>query len=293
MRLSHNLASLNIYYEYTKNLNDESTALNRISSGKKITSAQDDPNDIAKSERMNMQIRGLQAGAQNSQDGISMLQTADGAIHTIVDNLQRMRQLVVASGSGSITDSDKKDMQLEIEQIKQEIDNTANNTAFNGVKLLNAASAAPPAPYDNMNPTSTVTATIGPNPSDSIVIPKFNITTGMQDSAGNTLGSVDVTVPNSINANLDVIDSALSSVLHAGSVYGGIEKRFTDSYNNTNAISDKTQEASSSLSDADIANEMLEYSKSGILVSTGLALMAQSNKFPQDILNILSQIKSR
>lgn len=290
MRLGHNLASLNIFYAYTKNLSSQSTALNRITSGKKINSAQDGPNALAKSERMNMQIRGLQAGARNSQDGVSMLQTAEGGLSNISDNLQRMRQLVVSSGSGSLTDEDKKNIQLEIDQIKQDINNTANNTEFNGVKLLNASSSINGVPYDNGNPSSTISAAIGAEPGDSVVIPRFNVTTGMQDSTGNTLDTVDTT-NNSVDENLSLVDAAMENVVHARSVYGGIENRFNDSINNTNELSDKMQEVDSSISDADIANEIMEYSKSGILVNAGIAMMVQTNKFPQDILNILSRVR--
>lgn len=290
MRLSHNLASLNIYYAYTKNLSNQSTALSRISSGKKINSAQDNPNDLAKSEKMDMQIRSLQAGSKNSQDGVSMLQTAEGGLNNITDDLQRMRQLVVSSGAPSLTDEDKKNIQLEIDQIRNNINDIANNTEFNGVKLLNASSSTSGVPYDNGNPSSTITAAVGANPGDSVVIPRFNVTTGMQDSTGKTLESLDVT-KNSVDANLSLVDSAINSVVHARSVYGGIENRFSDTYNNTNEISDKIEDTDSNISDADIANEIMEYSKSGILVSAGIAMMAQTNKFPQDILNILSKVR--
>jgi flagellin len=291
MRLSHNLASLNIYYAYTKSLNSQSTALNRLTSGKKINSAQDDPNALAKSEKMNMQIRGLQAGAKNSQDGVSMLQTAEGGLSNISDNLQRMRELVVSSGSGSLTDNDKKNIQLEIDQIKKSINDIANNTEFNGVKLLNATSADG-SYYDNNKPSSKITAATGADPGDTVVVPRFNVTTSIQDSTGNTLDSLDLT-NNSVDENLSLVDASINSVVHARSVYGGIENRFNDTYNNTNEISDKMEESDSSISDADIATEMMEYSKSGILVSAGIAMMVQTNKFPQDILNILSQVRSR
>lgn len=290
MRLSHNLASLNIYYAYTKNLSNQGTALNRLTSGKKINSAKDDPNNFAKSEKMNMQIRGLQAGTRNSQDGISMLQTAEGGLNNISDDLQRMRQLVVSSGAPGFTDEDKKNIQMEIDQIKQDINNTANNTEFNGVKLLNASSSTIEAPYNNGNPSSTIMAAVGANPGDNVVIPRFNVTTGMQDSKGNTLDTLDV-AKNSVDANLSLVDSAMETVVHARSIYGGIENRFTDIFNNTNEIADKIQDADSSISDADIATEIMEYSKSGILVDAGIAMMVQTNKFPQDILNILSRVK--
>lgn len=289
MRLSHNLASLNIYYAYTKSINNQSTALSRISSGKKINSALDDPNNFAKSERLNIQVRGLQAGAKNSQDGISMLQTAEGALNNISDDLQRMRELVVSSGNGSLTENDKKSIQMEIDQIKGNIDEIANNTEFNSIKLLNATTSS--GSYDNSKPVSTVSAAVGGEIGDTVVIPRFNVTTAMKDSNGKTLQSLDVTEENSIDENLSLIDDAIKNVVHARSIYGGLENRFNNTYNNSNEISDKIEEAGSDLSDADIASEIMEYSKSGILINAGIAMMAQTNKFPQDILNILSRVR--
>lgn len=291
MRLSHNLASLNIYYAYTKNLSNQSTALSRISSGKKINSSIDDPNNFAKSERLNLQVRGLQAGAKNSQDAISLLQTGEGALNNISDNLQRMRELVVASGNGSITDNDKKSIQMEIEQIKQNINEISNNTEFNGIKLLNATAST--GDYDNTKPQSNLFASVGGEIGDTVVIPRFNVTTAMKDSSGNYVESLDVTKSDSVDSNLSIVDSAIKNVVHARSVYGGLENRFSSTYSNTTEISDKIEEADSNLADSDIAEEIMKYSQSGILVDAGIAIMAQTNKFPQDVLNILSQVRAR
>lgn len=289
MKLSHNLASLNIYYSYKKSLSSQSIALNRLTSGKKINASKDDPNNFAKSETMNIQIRALQVTSRNSQDGISMLQTAEGGLENITDNIQRMKELVVASGGAGVTEDDKKNIQIEIEQIKQDINNIANNTEFNGVKLLNASSSSETY-YDNKNPSDKLIAAVGIGPGESVEIPKFNVTTAMQDSKGNSLETLDVT-KNSVDSNLSLVDAAMKNVIQVRSAYGGIENRFTDSFNNTNAISDKIEDSSSNISDADIAAEMAEYSKDGILVDAGIAMMVQTNKFPQDILNILSRVK--
>ena len=136
MRLSHNIASLNVYAAYSKALEKQSIAINRISSGYKVNNAKDDPNAIAQSERMRMQVRGLQMAGQNAQDGVSMLQTAEGGLDGMTSMLQRVRELVVQSGNGSNTEDDKKTMQNEIDQMIAGMDETANNTEFNGVSLL-------------------------------------------------------------------------------------------------------------------------------------------------------------
>lgn len=291
MRLMHNLASLNLYYKYEKNIDNQSKALNRISSGKKITCAADSPIGLAKSERMNFEIRGLQSGSQNSQDGVSMLQTAEGGLNNITDEIQRMRQLVVQSGGGDLTTNDKQQIQTEIEQIKKDINTISNNTDFNGVNLLNATSST--GVYDNNNPSSIIKSAVTGMPGETIDIPKFNVTTGMQDSTGNTLQNVDVTAANSVDSNLAVIDASLQNIIHCRSVFGGLENIFSETSSNADAISDEIQSAESGIGDADIASEMMEYSKDGILQQAGIAMMAQTNKFPQDVLNILSQIRSR
>nr|WP_242949493.1 flagellin [Clostridium pasteurianum] len=179
---------------------------------------------------------------------------------------------------------------MEIDQLKQNINEIANNTEFNGVKLL-SANSTDGSYYNNSNPTSNIAASVSGDVGDTVTIPRFNITTAMQDSNGNTLENLDITKENSVDENLNSIDSAIKDAIHARSVYGGLENRFNTTYNNTNEISDKLEETGSDLSDADIASEIMEYSKSGILISAGIAMMAQTNKFPQDILNILSRIK--
>ena len=136
MRLMHNLNSLNIYREQNKVVSRQSAALRRISSGYKINSAKENPNAIASSEKMRIQIRGLQMAQRNAQDGVSMLQTADGALDNITSMLQRIRELTVQAGNDSATIEDKKVIQEEINNLKQGIGDIIKNTQFNGVELL-------------------------------------------------------------------------------------------------------------------------------------------------------------
>ena len=280
MRINKNIASLNIYRSYSENLTKQSSALERISSGIKINSAKDNPNAIAQSERFRMQIRGLQMAGRNTQDGASMLQTADGGIEEITSSLQRVRELLVQAG-GTTTASDKEAIQKEINQMLDGADDMANNTEFNGVKLLAGV---------KKGDSDNIEVLIGANVGEKISIPKFNLTS--QGLGLKTGTAVNVDVKN-IDESLKLVDGALKDVIGARSKFGALENRFESTYNSTMEISEKIEVADSGIRDADLAEEMMEYSKGDILIQAGNAMMAQSNKLPQDALRILENVRSR
>ena len=297
MRINKNIASLNIYRVYSENLTKQSGALERISSGIKINSSKDNPNAIAQSERLRMQIRGLQMAARNTQDGVSMLQTAEGGLNGITTSLQRVRELLVQAG-GVTTSEDKETIQKEINQMLAGAEDMANNTEFNGVKLLvdNDRSEIPQIPpippvppyhNDNKGSSDTIKTATGCNVGEIIEIPKYNLTTeGLNLSNGN----VDV---NNIGTAIEHIDEALNVIISARSKYGALENRFESNYNSTIEIADKIQSAESSIRDTDMAEEMMGYAKYNILIEAGNSMMAQTNKFPQDILRVLENVRSR
>ncbi|MCM8710965.1 flagellin [Clostridium sp. SYSU_GA19001] len=279
MRLSQNLASLNIYKEQSKILNKQSTSLGRISSGIKANKAKDDPNAIAQSERFRMQIRGAQMASRNVQDGISMLQTFDGALGSINEMLIRVRELAVKAGNGTNSLEDKKIIQNEIDQLMKGIDDVAAYTEFNGIKLIG---------YDKvMNNDAPVMKDmpVGNNPDEKVQIPMYDL------SSSKLLGIINVTDSNGIDSAIESIDKAINMVTSISSKYGALENRFESSYENLNEISDKMQSAESSVRDVDIAEEMIEFAKNNILIDAGNALMAQTNKFPQEILRILENVR--
>ncbi|MCB2340770.1 flagellin N-terminal helical domain-containing protein [Clostridium estertheticum] len=278
MRINKNIASLNIYRAYSKNLTKQSSSLERITSGIKINSAKEDPNAIAQSERFRMQIRGLQMASNNTQDGISMLQTAEGGLEGITSSLQRVRELLVQSG-GATTDVDKGVIQKEIDQMVGGANDIANNTEFNGVKLLSDKM-----PNDNKG-SVVIEMVTGANVGEKIDIPKYNLTT-----EGLKLNGVHV---NDIGGSLNLIDNALNTVIGARSKFGALENRFQSTYDSITEISDKTQEAESGIRDTDMAEEMMKYSKYNILIEAGNAMMVQSNQLPQNALKILENVRSR
>lgn len=286
MRLYHNLASLDLFRNYKKDLVGQSNSLQRISSGSKVNSAKEDPNAIGRSELLRIQIRGADAAAKNVQDGVSMMQTVDGALSSVSDALARMKELTVQAGSGSLNDQDRKTIQGEINQLKDHINEIGSNTEFNGLKLLKNDFVT-----DNSKPYMQPMLA-GSNVGDNIDIPMYNIGTDLlKDDNGNTLKDLDVTDPNNIDTSLRVIDSSINEVLSMRSKYGALQNRFESTADSLSKNSEVLQRADSQLRDTDIAQEMMEFSKNGILVQSSTALMAQTNKFPQDVLNILSRVK--
>ncbi|MDW8799667.1 flagellin [Clostridium sp. A1-XYC3] len=290
MRLSHNIASLNVYRSYSKALQKQSDALGKISSGYKVNTAKDDPNVIAQSERMRMQIRGLQMAGRNAQDGVSMLQTAEGGLDSITSMLQRVRELVIQSGSGANSEDDKEIIQKEINQMINGINDVANNTEFNGIKMLG-------------NNTSSLTMSVGANADENVKIPRLDVTPeGIEVFDKKTSTNIklqqlqtdySVTKDNTIDTALNVVDGALDIVTSIRSKYGALENRFEDSLGNIGEISVVMEGADSSIRDADIAEEMMELTKSNLLAEAGNAMMVQTNKFPQDVLRILENVRSR
>lgn len=286
MRLNTNLMSLNVYKGYTKALKTQETAFNRISTGLKINSAKDDPNNLGQSEMLRLQIRGLQAAGRNLQDGASMLQTFDGALDSVSESLSRMKELIVQGSTGSLNSEDRANIQKEIEQLKEHINSVTKNTEFNGVKLLDDQNVT-----DNNKP-GFITTSVGANVGELAKIPTFNTSTTMlgKDGVG-YLEEVNLLDENSKDKNLEIIDSAVNSVNSIRSKYGAVQNKFESLSQGLGEISQSVENAESSLRDADIAEEMMNYSRESILVNSSIAMMVQTNKLPQDVLQILERIK--
>lgn len=276
MQINHNLASLNAYNQININLKGQSKAMSRISSGVKIASAADSPDGITKSESFKMQLRGLQMSQSNLQDGVSMLQTVDGGLSSINDMLTRMKELTVQSG-GINSSEDKDAIQIEIGQLSEGISDAVKNTDFNGLNLLNGSTTV-----GNINISSAG------NAGETIPIPKYNLTSG-DDNLLDNISAVDIT-KNTLDSSLQTIDSAISKVLDIRSNYAAVENRLQSTADTNTALSDVSENANSNISDADMTEEIMNYSKFNILAEAGNAIMAQTNKLPQDVLKLLQNV---
>lgn len=273
MRIYHNTASMNILKQYNRVLKKQEKSLSEISSGIKIKSAKDGPNQLSKGEKINMRIRGTQMAKRNMQDGMSMLQTAEGGLGNITDMLQRAKELLVSSGNGSLSAEDKKILDNEIKSITEGIYSIADNTEFNGVKLLSG----------NDSGTNIIMAS-GSEAGEYIKIPLSNIgKTGELDLDSLYDSELD------IDEKLNTADTAINYVISLRSTYGALENRFEGTYDRLSDIDQSLQGAESDLMDSDIAEEMTQFSKYQILAEASNALMVQTNRMPSEILKILDR----
>lgn len=278
MRININMKSLGIYSGYKKNIAANAAAMERISSGKKINSAKDNPLKIEQSENFRMQIRALEMANKNLQDSTSMIQVADTAMGTISEALIRMKELTVQAANEITNEADRKLIQDEIDVLRSHIDDTAKNTEFNGNKLLVNGNVT------NNNKPDYVEMQIGANVGDSIGIPFFNV-------SSETLGIDKLDVVNDATKALNSIDEALKNVNGCRAKYGAVQNRLENSIEITSSSSYIYEKSSSDINDADIALEMAEIARTSILMESATAMMAQSNNFPKDMLNILANLR--
>ncbi|KGM96550.1 flagellin [Clostridium botulinum] len=276
MRLNHNMASLTICREQEKVWGSRSMYMNRISSGFKINSAKENPNGLALSEKMRVQIRGLQIAQRNAQDGMSMLQSADGALEGVQSMLIRVRELTIQAG-GATSENDRKALQSEINQMVDGINDTLKYSDFNEKSIL---SAEPGKTHEKM--------AIGANVGEVVDIPVYHLS-----SAELKLDSIkkDNLNTDDIGQYLQVIDSAVDRISDIRGKYGALCNRFEGTYNEVNEMHDTIVGTESKIRDTDIAEAMMNLARDNILVEAGQAMLVQSNKLPQDALRVLEGVK--
>ncbi|OOM16250.1 flagellin [Clostridium saccharobutylicum] len=272
MRLNKNMFSLNIYNSYKSELTNNSKAMNNISSGLKLNKAKDNAGKIAQSETLKIQIVSNEAAKRNIQDTNSMIQTFDGAMQEMNNSLSRMKELTVQGANGILSDTDKKAVQDELDQLISHIDYMAKNTDFNGVKLMDSA--------------GSIESIIGSLEDETVTIPKIDLT-------ATTLGisGLDITDSSKAGAAIDSVEKAIKTVSAARSKFGAIQLGLDDSSDGVDTRNLSLQKAQSSIADADMAEEMIKFSRSQILIQSSIGLMAQSNNFPKDALNVLQNIR--
>lgn len=280
MRLCRNMASMRIFNRYSNNLEAQSKTYKHISSGNKINSYRDDPNAKAKSDKLRMEVRSLQMASRNVQDSTSLLQTMDGGMDTISNGLTRIKELMVQAG-GANTEEDRKVIQGEIDSMIDHITYTANNTEMNGVKLLS----------DKNKEGMGIDLLIGATSDDVVQIETHDLTAsglGLVNKDGTNKISTENT-----DEGLIRIESAVDKLNSARGKYGAVCNRMESTYDTMEDITGKVENAEATIVGADIALEMLQHSKNSVLIESGLSMMAQTNKFPQDILQILQNLKAQ
>jgi flagellin len=248
-------------------------SMERLSSGLRINRAADDAAGLAVSEGMRSQIRGMNVASRNAQDGVSMVQVADGALGNVGDMLQRVRDLAVQASNGTLTDAQRKNLDTEVQQVLTEIGKTGTATEFNGLKIL-AGSVATAA--------SAVTLQVGANASQNIA---FTIGTVSTSDLG--ISGIAVSTAASATAAIASLDAAISTVTTSRANLGAIQNRLEHTINRLGMTSENLQAAESRIRDADMAAEMINFTKHQILQQSGMAMLAQANQSPQSVLSLL------
>lgn len=274
--INTNIASLNSWKNLQASQNSFNSSLEKLSSGKKINRAADDASGLAISEKMTSQINGLDQAAQNAQNGISLIQTAEGALNETTSILQRMRTLAIASRNDTNTNSDRSQTQKEVAQLVKEVQRIATDTEFNTKKLINGSA--------NTAGTTALVFQIGANKGQVISVKIANM------SAGNgalSVATVDLSAGSLASKAVVAISNALSKVASTRADLGAVQNRLTHTVNNLQVASENLSAARSNLQDTDMAKEMANYSKQQVLIQSGTAMLAQANQSSQSVLKLL------
>ncbi|QZY54297.1 flagellin [Crassaminicella profunda] len=302
MIINHNMNALYAYRNMMVNAQRAGRAMERLSSGLRINRAADDPAGLCISERMRVQIRGLHQASRNAQDGISLLQTGEGALGETHAILQRMRELAVQAANGTNTDEDRNEIQNEINQLTSEINRIGNNTEFNTKKLLkgedspihlqvgaNKGQKFPIYLKDMRAEALGIAQGEEQNEikEDSQVVfnTKAEVTNGDKKEHG-----LDVSNHENATAAIEVIDQATKKVSRFRSSLGAYQNRLEYTIDNLENTAENLAAAESRIRDADMAKEMMEYAKYNMLHQVAMAMLAQANKQPEYILQLLRQM---
>ncbi len=270
MRINTNIGALNAWKNLTITDSLMGRSLEKLSSGYRINRAADDAAGLAISEKMRGQISGLRQASRNAQDGISLIQTAEGALNETHSILQRMRELAVESASSTLSNGDRTTITGEVTNLVTELDRIANATQFNGTVLLDG------------NFTGTIL--IGANGGAGEVL-TFDITDMTATGVG--VGTLDISTIAAAQSALTTLDTALSTVSTARANLGAQQNRLEHTINNLNTAAENLAAAESRIRDVDMALEMATFTRHQILLQAGTAMLAQANVRPQNVLKLL------
>lgn len=300
MIINHNVTAMNAHRQLGINTGNIGKNIEKLSSGFRINRAADDAAGLSISEKMRAQIRGMEQASRNAQDGISLIQTAEGALQTVNDMLVRVKELATQSANGTYNDTDRKRIQEELVELAKEIENIAENTSFNGIKLLNG------------NDNEDINLQIGINSSQqlTLTVENFNLNAKIENVENGADGLVSVvknwklsevgaaneyddtdgsftTAGSGALQVLDEIDTVIDFVSAARSYLGANQNRLENTASNLNINAENLTAAESRIRDVDMAKEMMEFTKNNILTQASQAMLAQANQTPQGVLQLL------
>jgi flagellin len=265
LRIQNNIAA----FDAERNLNATSTRLQqsmaRLSSGYRINTAADDAAGLAISEKLRAQIGGLAQANSNAQDGISLVQTAEGSLNEVHAMLQRVRDLAVQYKNGTLSTDDRTAIQSEVNQLGSEIERIGQSSAFNGISLLAT--------------TGTITFQVGANDGDSIAVSTISLGSAVASS----VFSLSVTG----SSDISQIDDAINAVSAQRADFGAVQNRLEHTINNLSTYQENLTASESQIRDVDMASEMVEFTKDQILQQAGTSMLSQANQLPNSVLSLL------
>jgi len=317
MRIQHNITALNAHRNLTNNNSSVGKSLEKLSSGYRINRAGDDAAGLAISEKMRAQITGLATAQKNANDGISLVQTAEGALTEVHSMLNRMVELATQSANGTYSTANRQEMQKEINRLNEEIDRISQTANFNGTKLFTASSSGvggTGGAGTSGQAATTITLHVGDShetanqlkvtfqamSSSKLGLHSTNPntfaktlgTTGFTDTSQSgvnavTIGKIDLTSADSARHAISVAQAAIDMVSSMRSDFGAMQNRLDHTINNLSVQEENITAAESRIRDVDMAKEMMAYTKNNILVQSAQAMLAQANQVPQGVLQLL------
>ncbi|MBX9954268.1 MULTISPECIES: flagellin Hag [Peribacillus] len=300
MIINHNISALNTHRQLSSATNAQSKSMEKLASGMRINRAGDDAAGLAISEKMRGQIRGLDQASRNSQDAISLIQTAEGALNETTDILQRMRELATQAATDTNTTNDRGEIQKEMDSLTSEINRIGNTTEFNTQKLLNGskdtATAGTGLQFQiGANENQSLTLEIGDMRAAALGLTGtagdtgFTAANGVSDGTNSTPGEAGLDVSTAANASaaITAIQGAIDTVSAERSKLGANQNRLEHTINNLGTSSENLTAAESRVRDTDMAKTMMEQTKNSILAQASQAMLAQANQQPQGVLQLL------
>ncbi len=276
LRINNNTAAMTAYRSLSASDSQMSKSLEKLSSGFRINRAGDDAAGLVISESLRSQVGGLKVATRNAQDGVSMVQTAEGALTEVHSMLQRMRDLAVQASNGTNSADSIAAASAEAKELSAQIDQIAGNTQFNGSKLLNGTAGT----------LGVVTFQVGANANEELTVDLKNMTTAGQLS---TVATANVTWATTADAEAAIanIDTAIKAVSTHRGALGAVQNRLEHTINNLSVTSENLAASESRIRDTDMAKEMTAFTKNQVLVQAGTAMLAQANSSSQNVLSLL------
>jgi len=275
--INTNMMSLNSQRSLDRSQSEMQRSVERLSSGLRINRAQDDAAGLAISERITAQIRGLSQAMRNANDGVSMLQTTEGAMQEITNALQRMRELAVQAANGTVSQKDKGSLQEEYAALSEEIDRITTSTEFNGTQVLTGA--------------SSVTLQVGfTDAADNMITITMADLSALTSLSLSSSGSVDIgsdATGDAARAALALLDADIDTITSERAKLGAVQNRLESTIRNVANVVENQSAARSRIRDADFAAETANLTRTQILQQAGTAMLAQANAIPQSVLQLL------